>query len=42
MKKKNLLEKKQEILMTNDGFLVSRYFGMPLTFKREYNKTLSI
>ncbi len=37
---KNLLEKNQEVLMTNDGYLVSKRFAGPLGFKKSYNKAL--
>ena len=37
---KNLLEKNQEVLMTNDNYLISKYFSGPLGFKKSYNKAL--
>lgn len=35
---KNLIEKNQEILMTKDGYLVSKWFAMPMKFTRDYNQ----
>ncbi len=37
---KNLIEKNQEALLTNDGYLISKYFAGPLGFKKSYNKAL--
>ena len=38
---KNLIEKKFSVLITNDGYLMSRWFSMPIAETRRYNKALS-
>ena len=38
MKQKTMVEKKYEAYTTNDGFIVSKFFSMPLQTKREINK----
>lgn len=38
MAQKNLLEKEQEVLLTNEGWLVSRYFGNALNIVKEVNR----
>ena len=37
---KNLIEKKFSALLTNDGYLVSRWFSMPISEVKRYNKAL--
>ena len=37
-KKKNLLEKKNESIITNDGYMVSEFFCNPMNVTSELNK----
>ncbi len=36
--KPNLIEKNQEILITKDNYLVSKYFFTPMAYTKSYNK----